>query len=111
MLPAFVALSLFVFSVYFSFCHYSFGRGFRGFRLSCNGYCITALDFVSQAGGFRIDLFTGVRVFRGFRGFRFLGVPISRTCLRLAVEIPPLLISELRTEMFRYSRAPYIPTV
>jgi len=72
---SFRCLSQFVFD--FNFYHYLFGGAFRGFR-------ITASDFDIQTDG--LCIFTG---FRGFRGFPFLGEPISQRCLRLAIEIAP----------------------
>jgi len=68
-LSAFIALSLFVLSVDFSFCRDSLGGGFRGLRLLGSEFRITALDF-DKAGGFCILI-----PFRAFHGFRFLGRP------------------------------------
>jgi len=80
MLSAFVALSLFVLSTFTTTC---LKVDFVDYDFSAVDFAITALDFDIHAGVFSI--FIG---FRGYRGFRFLSGPISRTRLRLAIEIP-----------------------
>ena len=59
------------------FCvyHYSFGDGFREFRLLRSRFHINAVDVDIHVGGFSI--FNG---FRECRAFLFLGGPISQTC-------------------------------
>ena len=73
------------------------------FRLVGSEFRINALDFDMQVGGFSI--FIGCR---GFRGFGFLGEPISaQTCLRLAMKIAQIFLSAaLHAVKIRDSHSP-----